>query len=201
MTAADPFQPRHQHSYARARRALCPAWMAAEAVHHGFAGRGGCRGGRRAAPAVALSPDSSAGPVAGAGSSHRRNTAGGPADTAPGPFPGRVASTVPAIDVAAMATRHGIAAATIVTLLPCGLLLRRQIAVRIAEAIARAQIPAMIAWRRMGGYTVLHGLRQHRCSSTSRRHAQLNGQCGGGNADDLGPSPIKPEAAGVFTTR
>ena len=101
-----------------------------------------------------------------------------------------------------MPARHGIAAAAIVALiLPCGLVLRRQIAVRIAEAIARAQIPAMAAWRRMGGDTVLHGLRQHRCNSASRRHAQLNGQCCGGNADDHGPSPIKPEAAGVSTTR
>jgi hypothetical protein len=106
-----------------------------------------------------------------------------------------------------MPARHGIAAAAIVTrILPCGLLLRRQIAVRIAEAIARAQIPAMAAWRRMGRDTVLHGLRldrciQDRCNSGSGRHAQLNGQGCGGNAGDHGPSPIKPEAAGVSTTR
>jgi hypothetical protein len=106
-----------------------------------------------------------------------------------------------------MAARHGVAAAAIVTrILPCGLLLRRQIPVRIAEAIARAQIPAMAAWRRTGGDMVLHGLRQNRCNhvrcnSASRRHAQLNGQSCGGNADDHGPSPIKPEAAGASTTR
>jgi hypothetical protein len=58
-----------------------------------------------------------------------------------------------------MPARHGIAATPIVTLLilPCGLILRRQIAVRIANAVARAQIPAMAAWRRMDGDTVLHG--------------------------------------------
>src|SRR5437879_12796615 len=106
-----------------------------------------------------------------------------------------------------MAARHGVAAAAIVTrILPCGLLLRRQIAVRIAEAIARAQIPAVAAWRRMGGYTVLHGLRQDRCiqdwgNSASRRRAQLSGQCGGGNAADHDLSPIKPESAGVSATR
>ena len=106
-----------------------------------------------------------------------------------------------------MPTRHGVVAAAIVTLiLPCGLILRRQIAVRIAHAIARAQIPAMAAWRRMDGDTVLHGLRQSglrldRCNSTSRHHAQLNGQCCSGNADDHGPSPIKPEAADALANR
>jgi hypothetical protein len=51
-----------------------------------------------------------------------------------------------------MPTRHGVAAATIVTrILPCGLLLRRQMAIRIAEAVARAQIPTVAAWRRMDG--------------------------------------------------
>jgi hypothetical protein len=78
--------------------------------------------------------------------------------------PVRVTLAIPDIEVGAMATRNGVAAAAIVTrILPCGLVLRRQIAVRIAEAIARAQIPAMAAWRRMGGDTVLHGLRQDRC--------------------------------------
>jgi len=72
--------------------------------------------------------------------------------------------------------------------------------------VAEAGQDAEAAWRRMVGYTVLHGLsqgclRQTRCNSASRHHAQLNGQCCSGNADDHGPSPITPEAAGVSTTR
>ena len=94
-----------------------------------------------------------------------------------------------------MPARHGIAAAALVA---CGLVLRRQISVRVAEAIARVQIPTVAAWRRMDGDTVLHGLRQDGCSSASRRHAQLGGQCCGGNADDHGSSPIKPEACRRF---
>src|SRR3954469_13961247 len=108
--------------------------------------------------------------------------------------PVRVALAIPDIEVGAMPARHGIAAAALVT---CSLVLRRQISVRIAHAIAGAQIPAMAAWRRMDGNTVLHGLRQHRCDSACKYHAHLNGQCCGGNADDHGSSPIKPEAAGV----
>jgi hypothetical protein len=58
-----------------------------------------------------------------------------------------------------MPTWNRVAAAAIVMrILPCGLILRGQSAVRIAEAIARAQIPTMAAWRRMNGDTVLHGL-------------------------------------------
>ncbi len=49
------FATAHQAAYPRRpRRALCPARMVAEAVHHGFACCGGCRGCRRTAPAVAL---------------------------------------------------------------------------------------------------------------------------------------------------
>jgi hypothetical protein len=62
---------------------------------------------------------------------------------------GRVAL---AIEVGAVPARNRVAAAAIRALvLPCGLILRRKIAVRIAAAVARAEIPAMAAWRRMGG--------------------------------------------------
>ena len=113
----------------------------------------------------------------------------------------RIAKTITAIHVGAVSARNRVATAAAVTLiLPCGLVLWRQISVRIAEAIVSAQIPAMAAWRPADRYVVLHDLRLDR-RSRSRRNAQLGGQCGGGNADDHGSSPIKPDAAAVFTRR
>src|SRR5829696_2150763 len=151
--------------------------MATEAVHHGFAGRGGCRRCRGVARAVALRqthiewgqpsrPEALVPIVVPA----LRRALVVPFAVIPltallilrRHHPVRVALAIPDIEVGAMPTRHGIAAAAMVTLiLQCGLILRRQIAVRIAHAITRAQIPAVAAWRRMDGDTVLHGLRQN----------------------------------------
>jgi len=103
-----------------------------------------------------------------------------------------VAKPVAAIDIGAIAATDRVTPAAVVALiLQGGLILRRQESIRIAEAIARAEIPTMTAWRRMSGNMVLHRLRRDRRNCSFWRHAQLCGQRCGGNADDHGHLPIK----------
>ena len=79
---------------------------------------------------------------------------------------------------------------TLILILSRGLILRWQVAVRVAEAIARAHIPTMTARRPAHGDTVLHGLNR-RLRNAFRDAVQLNSQCGSGNCNDYGPdSPM-----------
>src|SRR3954470_2715193 len=112
----------------------------------------------------------------------------------------RIAKTIPAIPVCAVAARNGVATAAVALILPCGLVLRRQIAVRIAEAIVSAEIPAMTAGRPADRDGVLHGLTRA-APSRLGRGAKRGGQCGGGNGGDHRSSRINPVAAATLTTR
>jgi len=156
--------------------------------------------------AGSLSPDSSTGPAAGVGSTGHRNTADAPAETAAGPF--RSGSTV---RPGYRGPRHAHMeqgsgrrdSDEDIALRPDPAGAKRRSDSRGHRARSDPNHGRMAADERGHGIARLGqgSLRQDRCNSASRRHAQLNGQCCGGNADDHGPSPIKPEAAGVSTTR